>query len=202
MKHYATLTMCAASLALAGCGGGSSSPTAAPPTGVTPASYATVDAAAVAMQDTYTDANGDVLAGVTVASETEVMNAANATYSGYVGGDLTSGGRLVGELSIAADFASETATSTATNFFHDTDGAYAGTLSGAGIIVPGAPGAVPQLSTTIAGDLTNGGSTHATSIGLEGDFIASGGDVVAVAGLADGTVGAGVLFTGTFAAEK
>jgi hypothetical protein len=153
------------------------------------------------MQAKYTDANGDLLAGVTPAAAGDITAAPNATYTGYVGGDV-GGDTLVGELTVNADFGANTATNTATGFFHETDGAYAGTLTGAGVIQPTAPAGTPQISTTLTGDLTNGGSTYATDLALDGSFVENGLDPVgAMAGTADGFVD-GVLMTGTFAAEN
>lgn len=194
MKNLGKATMCAVSLAvLAGCG--SSDPAVAAPT------FLQLNAAAVAMQSKYTDANGDLLAGVTPATAVDINAAPNATYTGYVGGDL-GGDTLVGALEVNADFGASTATSTATGFIHETDGAYAGLLTGSGVIAPTAPAGTPQISTTVAGDLTNGGTTYATNIALDGSFVANGADPVgAVAGTADGTVGLDLLI-GTFAAEN
>lgn len=193
MKYFGKATICALSLAaLAGC---NSSLNPAAPT------FADVDAAAAAMQGKYTDANGDLLAGVAPAQSTNINNAANATYTGFVGGDV-GGDTLVGTLSVDADFNARTTTSTATGFIHEADGDYAGTLTGAGVIAPSAPAGTPQMSTTVAGTLNNGGTAYATSLALDGSFVANGGDAVgAIAGTADGTVGTDIL-TGTFVAEK
>jgi hypothetical protein len=177
---------------MAGCS--STSDVAAP-------TFADVDAAAVAMQAKYTDANGDLLVGVDRASGAEINSAANATYTGYVGGDVA-GSTLVGTLEVAADFTALTTASSATGFIHETDGDYAGTLSGAGVIAPSAPLLAPQISTTVAGTLVNGGVNYATSLALDGQFVENAADPVgAIAGTADGVVGTDLLI-GTFAAEK
>jgi hypothetical protein len=180
-------------LALAGCGGsGTTTPTQ---------SFADVDAVATVLQAQYTDANGDLLAGIAAASGTDINSSANATYSGYVAGDV-GGDILVGTLSVEADFGARTTNSTATGFFHETDGAYAGTLSGVGVISPSAPAGVPQVSASLTGNLTLGGVDTATDLALDGNFIPNGGDPTgAIAGTADGTFGA-ALFSGNFAAEN
>lgn len=196
MKNIVKLTTAFASVAmLAGCS--STDTTVTPPV----KTFATVSADASAMQDLYTDATGRLLATTTKATSAEVRAAPNATYTGFVSGDVA-GSQMVGELTIDADFGAGTTDSTATGFFHETDGEYTGTLTGTGTITPNPPGGISQVSGTVSGDLTNGGTIYVTAIGLEGDLVASGGDpVAAIAGIADGTVG-GILLTGAFAAEK
>lgn len=196
MKYFPLAAVCAVSLvALSACGGGSSGTATVDPT------FADVTADAAAMQGKYTNANGDLLAGVAPASTSDINSSANGSYSGYVGGDLNGDG-LVGTLTVDANFVAGTASNTATDFQHETDGAYAGTLTGAGVIQPTAPAGTPQISTTLAGDLSNNGTDYATSIALDGSFIANGADPTgAIAGTADGTVGAALLM-GIFSAEK
>jgi len=194
MENFVKLTaICAIGGLLTGCNGSS--------TALPTVSYATLSTDAAAMQAKYTDASGRLLPTTTKATAADVRSAADATYTGYVAGNVA-GSNLVGEVSIDTDFTAQTTSSTATGFVHETAGAYAGTLSGTGVISPNPPVGLPQMSTTVTGNLTNGGTTYATTIGMEGDFVANAGDPVgAIAGIADGTVG-GVLFTGTFATEK
>lgn len=195
MKRVPMAILCAVSFtALTACSS-SVKAVAATPT------FATLSADAAAMQSQYTDASGDLLAGVAPASAADINASANATYSGYVGGDL-GGQALVGALTVNADFGAKTATNTATGFIHETDGAYAGTLTGAGVIQPTAPAGTPQISTSLAGDLNNGGIDYATSIALDGSFVANGANPTgAIAGTADGLVGLDLL-TGVFVAEN
>lgn len=193
MRHLGTKALGALTLcALAACGGSSTSPTV---------SYQSLTTSAATLQDKYTDANGDLLAGMAPAASADINAAPNATYTGYVSG-VVGGSDLVGTLSVDADFAAKTTTATAEDFFHATDGAYTGTLTGTGNIQPSAPAGTAQMSTTLNGDLTNGGTVYTTALALNGDFVAAGGDAVgAIAGTADGTLNAALL-TGAFAAEK
>jgi len=164
-------------------------------------SFAEIDADATAMQSKYTDANGDLLAGVVRASPSDIPASGTATYNGFVGGDVA-GSDLVGELTVEADIGASTLTSTATGFFHETDGAYSGTLSGNGILTTTSPMGVPQVSTSLDGTLSNGGTDYTTAIALEGDLVSDGTDPAgAMAGVADGFVGSD-FFTGVFVAEK
>lgn len=195
MNNKKLAAICALSLtALTGCGS-SSTPTAAAPT------FADLDLAASTMQAKYTDANGDLT--VPRASELDINAAPNATYTGYVSGD-DAGDTLVGNLTVNADFGAGTATNTATGFIHETDGDYAGILTGGGTILANAPAGVPQISTSLTGDLTDGGGViYNMDIALDGDFVADGGDPVgAMAGEATFQINGGLPSPGTFAAEK
>lgn len=77
---------------------------------------------------------------ITTTERTELPGSGSATYTGYIGDD-TQGGLLIGELSMTATFTGGdggTVTGSATNFQHETNGAYTGTLTMTnGTIVPG-----------------------------------------------------------------
>ncbi len=170
-------------------------------TSQTYSSFADIDADATAMQAKYTDANGDLLSSVTRAQPSDNPDTGSATYTGFVGGDVA-GADLVGQLTVDADFAAGTLNSSATDFHHETQGAYSGSLSGTGVLLQTPPMGVPQVSANLDGTLSNGGTDFATSIAIEGDIVNDGTDAAgAMAGLADGTVGSD-MFTGTFAAEN
>ncbi|WP_439154315.1 hypothetical protein [Yoonia sp.] len=168
-------------------------------------SFADIEVDADAMQALYTDANGNLITGITPATALEIPDTGNATYNGFVAGEVA-GSRLIGELTVTTFFdpGLGSITSSATNFYHENDGAYTGTLNGTGVLDQTAT--VPQISTNLDGDLTNGGVVYDTSIALEGDIIANGSDPIgAVAGFADGSLdsgGSSETFTGVFAAER
>ncbi len=188
--------ICAVSLALlAGCGGGGgSSSVTSDDTPAAAVSYAGLTDELTDLQTKYT--------GATRASLSDINSAANATYTGVVAGTVGGDG-LAGELTVNADFGAGTATASATNFVHEVDGAYAGTLTDPiADIQPSATVGSPQFTANLEGDLTNGGNTHATTIALDGDFVSDGTDPVAgITGFADGLVD-GEFFSGDFAAEK
>lgn len=167
-------------------------------------SFAEIQPDAVAMLDTYLAPNGDLLPGITPATAGEIPDESSATYNGFVSGEID-GDSLIGELTINATFAlgNDSLTSEASNFYHETDGAYTGTLSGVGVLIESPPLGVPQIQTNLDGTLSNGGVDYATDIALDGSVIANGSDPFgAVAGTADGSVG-GIFFAdGVFAAEK
>jgi hypothetical protein len=198
-KMFKSIILGAASvIVLAGCSGSSTTPT-----GFT--SFAEIEPAATAMQSSYTDANGDVLPAVTVADAAAIPDSGSAVYNGFVSGPVT-GGDLIGELTITAAFASGntgTVTSEATNFYHENDGAYSGTLTGSGDLFQNpVPATDPQVQTTLGGTLSNGGMDYATNLTLNGYFVENGADPIgAIAGTADGTFD-GDLFIGVFAAEE
>ncbi|PUB18998.1 hypothetical protein [Yoonia sediminilitoris] len=188
---------------LAGCDNNSSSTTTpvvpTPPAGYT--SFADIIVDGDALQDKYTDANGLLLPGIMPADEADIPDVGSATYDGFISGDV-GGSTLIGQLTVEAAFDTNTIDSTATNFFHETDGAYTGDLTGAGLLDQDPLPGVSQVSTNLDGTLSNGGTDYATSIALEGDIIANGTDPIGgVAGFADGLVGA-EFFTGVFAAER
>jgi hypothetical protein len=199
MKHGMKYMALVGSMALlAGCGGGGDGDRVN-------ADYvalaAEAEAAAEGIVDTET---GALAAGVE--ARTSLPNSGTASYDGYVGGEVGGAG-LVGELSLNVNFANNdtgTITGSATNFQHETDGAYAGTLTlEGGTIVPGGGGA--GSSDSVAGDLdgnlTNGGTIYPTIIGLDGEFVGGTGmDIpTSIGGFAGGTVGL-QDFTGTFIA--
>lgn len=204
---YKTMTCVAVAGILGGCSNSSSSDDD-PISGGTPpvsqpsfASFAEIVVDASAMQDAYTDADGNLLTGITPASAGDIPDTGVVTYDGFIAGDV-GGSALIGQLSLEANLGVSTTASTATNFFHETNGAYTGSLTGPGIIAQNAPIGTSQVTATLEGTLANAGTDYVTSIALEGDIIANGADPVgAVAGFADGTVGA-EFFEGVFAAER
>ena len=168
-------------------------------------SYTEVNDAMTVMADDYIDADGNVLGGVNAsvtpwADVPDNTSGASATYNGFVGGDVTGGAldglNLVGELELIADFGAESISGSADNFYDDTNAPYTGTLNLAGAI---ATNQGIMINSNLAGDLSNGGSDYATTIGLDGWFIGATYD--AVGGWADGSVDTGV-FTGVFVAER
>lgn len=179
MSHkLAYLALAGAVAALAGC---SSNGT-----------YAGLDddfaAAAAGLIDTET---GALLADARVA----LPSSGTATYSGFVSGEVDGAG-MIGELDLEVTFqpgSNGTVTGAADRFVHETDGAYAGTLTlNNGNIVPNAgAGGADLLAGNLEGTLSNGGVDHATNIGLDGSFLGGGGSDVpgAIAGGAVGTVG-------------
>ncbi|WP_411889029.1 hypothetical protein [Yoonia sp. SDW83-1] len=190
----------ASSVLLAGCsnddGGGSTTPDYT--------SFAEIEPDAAAMQSSYTDSNGALLMGITPATAMDIPDSGSATYNGFIGGEI-GGSDLIGQLTINAAFAAGdgSITSSATGFFHETDGAYTGTLTGTGILVQDPPMGVSQVQTDIDGTLSNGGTDYVTAIALEGSIIANGADPIgAIAGTADGNVGGNFLDDGVFSAER
>jgi hypothetical protein len=164
--------------------------------------YEETDQAMATMAGKYLDAAGNLLGGVTVTPWDDVPVVGDATYNGYVGGDLTGGdldGRtLVGELTLNVDFATNDLTGFADNFYDDTNVQYAGSLdAGSSLINRGGGG--DQLTPTLEGDLIDGIVLYDTSIALSGNFIGATPGVVG--GYADGDVGDSVLL-GVFIAEQ
>lgn len=193
----------ASAVVLAGCsnGDGSDDSSVAPPTFN---SFAEIEPAAAAMQTTYTDTNGALLMGITPATAADIPDSGSSVYQGFVSGEVA-GSDLIGELTITAAFAAGNGTvdSEATNFYHETNGAYTGTLTGTGILVQAPPMGVSQVQTDIDGTLSNGGTDYMTAIALEGSVIANGADPVgAIAGTADGNVGVDFFDDGVFSAER
>jgi len=124
----------------------------------------------------------------------------SATYNGYMVGELErDGSGLASELSLTANFGTNGMTGSATNFQHETDGAYDGTLSlVSGAIVPavGVDGFDGYLQGTVNDESAN--------VLLQGAFIGSVDDAdsipEAVGGIAD-SVGDELGFHGVFIAD-
>jgi len=193
----------ASAIVLAGCSNGSSSDDNGG-TPITFNSFAEIEPAATAMQTTYTDPNGTLLMGITPATAADIPDSGSSAYQGFISGEIA-GDDLIGELTITATFAAGNGaiSSEATNFYHETNGAYTGTLTGTGILVQDPPMGVSQVQTDVDGTLSNGGMDFATMIALEGSVIANGSDPVgAIAGTADGSVGGDFLDDGIFSAER
>lgn len=197
MKHGIKYLALAGSVALlAGCGGSGGD--------------SEVDTFTQMEADARTAAAGyvDTETGALLAAErTTLPTTGTASYDGYVGGDVD-GAVLIGELSLDVAFAvgdNGTITGSATNFQHETDGAYTGTLtvSGGNIL----PGGDPATEDAVAGDLTgtlsNGGTGYATDIALDGAFMGGTGTETpdAIGGSALGTVGTD-LFEGIFIVKR
>lgn len=200
MNTFNMIAIVAASAALAGC---SSSSSGGDDTSDY-ASFAEIQPDAAAMQGTYTDPTGALLAGVTPATEMDIPDTGSATYDGFVTMPLDDGD-LIGQLTVTASFAAGDGTldSSATGFFHENNGAYTGTLTGAGILVQDPPMGVSQVQTDLGGTLSNGGTDYMTAVALEGSVVANGGDPIgAMAGTADGNVGADIFLDGVFVAEQ
>ena len=145
------------------------------------------------------------LFSVATRTDAEDVTANNASYEGFIAGDLGGGEEIAGELAMTVDFTGGTDVSgTADNFYHNLDGAYTGTLTMAGGAVdPGALVGDPSLlQGTLSGTLSNGGTDYATNIALDGEFTGGAGAATptAVGGFADGNVGGDILI-GSFIAE-
>lgn len=165
------------------------------------ASFAEISVDAVAMQDKYVDVDGDLLPGLTPADAADIPTTGTGTYSGFVSGDVD-GSQLIGQLTMDANFATNAVDSEAWNFIHETDGAYAGTLAGSGIVARTPPPGGSQVTSNLTGTLTNGGTDYVTSLTLEGDLLLYGlSPVGAIAGETEGFVGSDT-FDGRFAAER
>jgi hypothetical protein len=192
MKNGITSLALAGTLALlAGCGGGGDSEVA---------TFTQMEADARAAAQGYIDPDTGALLA---AERTSLPNSGTASYDGYVGGEVDGAG-LIGELSLDVAFAvgdNGTITGSATNFQHETQGAYTGTLTvNNGNILPGgAPGTADTVAADLQGTLSNGGDDYATDIALDGAFLGGTGPdtPAAVAGGAVGNVGGG-LFDGIF----
>ncbi|MDO6590961.1 hypothetical protein DS901_16360 [Loktanella sp. D2R18] len=162
-------------------------------------SFDEIDAAAVAAIGTYIDDDGDITADLTDAS---TLTTGSAAYAGFVRGEVD-GSTLTGTLTMDANFATGAVTGSATDFFHETDGAYDGTLSGTGVVNTGAAGTVPHVTATLDGDLTNGSDTFDTTLAFDGYFLTVGGaDAAAIAGEVEGNVGSDDFDDGLFVAEE
>lgn len=194
MKHtikYLALTGSVAVLAACGGSGGGS--------GSTVNTFAQMEAEARAAADGYIDPDTGALLA---AERTSLPAGGTASYEGYVGGEVDGAG-LIGELSLDVAFApldTATITGSASNFQHETDGAFTGTLAlNNANVLPGAPGGADLLAGDLQGNLANGGTTYATDIALDGSFLGGTGTDTpdAIAGGAVGAVG-GSFFDGVF----
>lgn len=195
MKHGIRFLALAGSLALlTGCGGGGDSEVD---------TFSRMEADARAAAAGYVDPD----TGALLAAERSSLPASGtASYDGYVGGEVDGAG-LIGELSLDVTFGvgdNGTITGSATNFQHETDGAYTGTLTvSGGNILPGAPGAEDTVAADLGGTLSNGGTAYSTDIALDGAFMGGTGAETpdAIGGSALGTVGTD-LFDGIFIVKR
>lgn len=185
MKHtikYLALTGSVALLSACGGGGGDS----------TVNTFAQLEADARAAAAGYIDPDtGALLAD----ARNSLPATGTASYEGYIGGDVDGAG-LIGELSLGVEFAAGdngTVTGSATNFQHETDGAYTGTLTvNNGNVLPGGGvGGEDLLAGDLQGSLSNGGTDYATDIALDGSFLGGTGAETpdAIAGGAFGDFG-------------
>jgi predicted small lipoprotein YifL len=181
---------------LAGCGGGGGDDAPTAPTYAEMEAAATTAAAGIVDLDT-----GEVLA-----TERQFLpTTGTATYTGYVGGDVA-GDTLIGELSLTANFTGGgTVEGTATNFQHEVDGAYTGTLTMPATNIVANGSGDQEFASTLSGTLANGGSDYTTDIALTGNFVGGTDNTTvvptAVAGSAIGTVGSDFL-QGAFIATQ
>ncbi|MCG3268667.1 hypothetical protein [Yoonia sp. I 8.24] len=182
-------------LALAACGGSGSDDEATS----SYSSFDQIDADAVVTIGTYIEGNGDLNAPVTAGA---ALSSGSVAYDGFIRGDID-GATLTGTVTMNVNFGDASVAGSATDFFHETDGAYEGSLSGSGIVDAGATGTKPQLTATLDGSLTNGSVPFDTTLLLDGDFLTfDGTDGAAVAGLVEGNVGTATFDDGLFAAEQ
>lgn len=196
-KNVTFIALAAAAATLSACGGGGTSVNTAP-------TYAEL----VARADTASAGIIDLQSGQFLTTErTSLPAAGSASYTGYIGDD-TQGGVLIGELSMTATFTGGdggTVTGSATNFQHETNGAYTGTLTMSnGTILPGGTAsAADTFQADLGGDLTNNGNTQTVAVLLDGSFFGGTGTDVptAVAGSGIGTIGAD-SFDPTFIATQ
>lgn len=183
---------------LAACGGGSSSGN-----GGALEDFAAISTAASSQAAAFIDGNGAPIAGATRAADNVLAGQSSGTYDGYISGATTEGA-FVAELELTVDFASESLTSTASDFRFDDDTILTGSVTGSGDINTDTFGGVlPQAALTLGGSLSDGTSTLATDLALDGDFYQSGSDAAgAVAGTVEGNIGSSVVSNGLFAAEQ
>jgi len=194
-KLFKSVALLGAIAVIAGCSGSNNDPA-----DNQSADFDELSAAAVAMAENFVDLD----TGAPIAVErTDLPDDATAQYTGYVGGLLGDDG-FVGTLTLDVDFNPNdtgSITGSATDFQHQVDGAYTGTLLlNAGSILPG-----QSLAGDLEGALSNDGTDYATEIVLDGSFF--GGAPVdvptAVGGAAFGEVGVGLdNFDGAFIAAN
>ena len=194
-KLFKSVALLGAIAVIAGCSGSNNDPA-----DNQSADFDELSAAAVAMAENFVDLD----TGAPIAVErTDLPDDATAQYTGYVGGLLGDDG-FVGTLTLDVDFNPNdtgSITGSATDFQHQVDGAYTGTLLlNAGSILPG-----QSLAGDLEGTLSNDGTDYATEIVLDGSFF--GGAPVdvptAVGGAAFGEVGVELdNFDGAFIAAN
>ncbi|KEO56510.1 hypothetical protein [Thioclava pacifica] len=193
------LVLAGAAAALAGCGGSGGTTLTTAPT------YAQLlDRATTMADDTgVIDSNTGELIGT---ERTVVPTSGTADYKGYVGGEVDGGG-FIGELTLTADFSGGGSVSgSATNFQHETNGAYTGALAMPSTGISANLAGDQEFAGTLSGDLTNDGTVNATNIALTGYFFGGTDDALTqpttAAGYADGTVGGTLLNDGIFIATQ
>ena len=199
-KLFKSVALLGAIAVIAGCSGSNNDPA-----DNQSADFDELSAAAVAMAENFVDLD----TGAPIAVErTDLPDDATAQYTGYVGGLLGDDG-FVGTLTLDVDFNPNdtgSITGSATDFQHQVDGAYTGTLVlNAGSILAGAPGDEDAIAGELSGTLSNGGTDYVSEIVLDGSFF--GGAPVdvptAVGGAAFGEVGVGLdNFDGAFIAAN
>ena len=178
----------------AACGGGSAGGNAA-------VTFASLDVAADDLISAYVADTGLPVVGLTRTDDLGSVGGVG-TYEGAFRGAVE-GDRVVGDITLNVDIGNGTVVGDGTNFQHEVDGAYTGSLSGAGSIASTTSANIPQVLLVLRGTLTAGNVAQPTAIALDGDFYANGADDVgAIAGPAEGNFGSAFITDGVFAVEK
>lgn len=196
------IALAAAAATLSACGGGGTSINTTP-------DYATL----VARAETAATGVIDLDTGAVIGTERTALPASGqATYTGYVGGDVADGSKIIGELTLTATFAGDAAggiEGSATNFRDDSNVYYDGS-------VPLTGGQIDPQTTTgddrrFFGDLigpvenTDTNQSVAVNLGLDGWFFEGDNAVpdtpTKAAGWVDGTFG-GQQVEGAFIATQ
>ncbi|WP_133169799.1 hypothetical protein [Yoonia maritima] len=183
-------------LALSACGGSDSSPVVGETGPVTYVDFNEMSIDAQTLSSQYIETDGRLL--IERSSAENLPTTGAASYYGFVTGTLEGQG-LIGQIAVTADFEGDAITGTASNFIHETNGAYSGTLTAAGLVRTEAHMVITQFSATLEGTLSNDGNDYVTEIALEGDFLTA--DHAAIGGNVVGYVGDDFL-VGGFAAER
>jgi len=132
----------------------------------------------------FLDANGEALSSAVRATDDVIATTTgNVTYEGFVSSELVG---------------------SASDFRFEDNTALAGTITGAGSLSSEtSDGTFPQATVTLSGTLVDDGVSRPTEIALDGDFYeADSSDIGAIAGLAEGDIGASEIEDGLFAAQQ
>ncbi|OOY12633.1 MAG: hypothetical protein EP320_09160 [Rhodobacteraceae bacterium] len=192
MKHQMKYLVLAGTVAaLAGCGGGGGTTLS---TGET---YDSMLAKAQAMGDAtgVIDSGSGTIVGTALA---DVPADGSGTYKGYVEGDANGAG-LIGDLTLEVALSRTEISGSATNFQHEVDGAYTGTLTMPTTTIQNTD--PDEFSGNLTGTLTNGGTDYATDINLTGNFY-DGNGTNTVAGDASISIDGGLPNPGLFIATQ
>ena len=153
----------------------------------------------------FLDANGEALSSAVRATDDVIATTTgNVTYEGYITGGTEDDGNFVASLELTADFVSSELVGSASDFRFEDNTALAGTITGAGSLSSGtSDGTFPQATVTLSGTLVDDGVSRPTEIALDGYFYeADSSDIGAIAGLAEGDIGASEIEDGLFAAQQ